>query len=272
MIRLVVRCTCVVFALLFLSSEAAWAQSAISGAARDTSGAVMPGVSVEAASPVLIEKVRVAVTDDQGRFTIIDLRPGIYTVTFALQGFNTYRQEGLELPANFTATVNAEMRVGALEESVTVTGAAPLVDVQNTQRSVVMNRELMDSVPTARNYSGMAALMPGVRMSNTDVGGNQQMEQVYMTVNGSRQTDTTLQVDGMNLNSLMNDGQVQAYFSDAAITETNYQTSGLTADVSTGGVRINMIPKDGGNTFSGQAFVGGTDGASRAGAVSPPIR
>jgi hypothetical protein len=221
---------------------------------------------------VLIEKVRAATTDEQGRYTIIDLRPGVYTITFTLSGFNTYRQEGLQLPANFTATVNADLRVGALEESVTVTGAAPLVDVQNTQRSVVMNRELMDAVPTARNYSGMAALMPGVRMSNTDVGGNQQMEQIYMTVNGSRQTDTTIQLDGMNLNSLMSDGQVQAYFSDAALAETTYQTSGITADVSTGGVRINMIPKDGGNTFSGQGFIGGTDGKWQANNVTDELR
>src|SRR6187399_464333 len=158
---------CLIFASLLLTSSAAFAQSAISGSVRDTSGAVMPGVAVEAASPALIEKVRTAYTDEQGRYTIVDLRPGAYTITFTLSGFNTYRQEGLELPANFTATVNAELRVGALEESVTVTGAAPLVDVQSTQRSVVVNRELMDSVPTARNYSGMASLMPGVRMSNT---------------------------------------------------------------------------------------------------------
>jgi hypothetical protein len=146
------------------------------------------------------------------------------------------------------------------------------VDVQNTQRQVVLSRELMDSVPTARNYSGLASLMPGVRMSNTDVGGNQQMEQIYMTVNGSRQTDTTVQVDGMNLNSLMNDGQVQAYFSDAAMAEITYQTSGVTADVSTGGVRINMIPKDGGNVFSGQVFVGGTNGDWQANNVTDELR
>jgi hypothetical protein len=263
---------CLIGAVLWLASGAAFAQSAISGSVRDTSGAVMPGVTVEVASPVLIEKVRSAVTDEQGRYAIIDLRPGIYSVTFTLSGFNTFRQDGLELTANFTATVNADLRVGALEESITVTGSSPLVDVQNTQRSTVVTRELMDAVPTARNYSGMAALIQGVRMSNTDVGGNQQMEQIYMTVNGSRQTDTTLQVDGMNLNSLMNDGQVQAYYSDAAMAETTYQTSGITADVSTGGVRINLIPKDGGNVFSGQAFVGGTDGSWQANNVTPELQ
>ena len=168
--------------------------------------------------------------------------------------------------------MNADLRVGALEESITVTAASALVDVLNTQKSVVVNRELMDAVPTARNYSGMAALIQGVRMSNTDVGGNQQMEQIYMTVNGSRQTDTTVQVDGLNLNSLMNDGQVQAYYSDAAMAETTYQTSGITADVSTGGVRINLIPKDGGNVFSGQAFVGGTDGSWQANNVTDELQ
>jgi Carboxypeptidase regulatory-like domain len=264
--------TCLVPVFLWLASGTALAQSAISGSVRDTSGAVLPGVTVEVASPVLIEKVRSGITDDQGRYTIIDLRPGVYSVTFTLPGFNTHRQEGLELPASFTATVSADLRVGTLEESITVTGSTPLVDVQNTQKSVIINRELMDAVPTARNVTGMASLIQGVRMSNTDVGGNQQMEQIYMTVNGSRQTDTTLQVDGMSLNSLMSDGQVQAYYSDAAMAETTYQTSGITADVSTGGVRVNLIPKDGGNIFSGQAFVGGTDGAWQANNVTDELR
>ena len=270
--RFSVRGLGLVFLCLVITSTDAAAQSAISGLARDTTGAVMPGVTVEATSPVLIEKVRSVTTDDQGRYTIVDLRPGTYSVTFTLTGFNTYRQEALELPANFTATVNAEMRVGALEESVTVTGAAPVVDVQNVQRSQVLNREILDAVPSARNYSGLAALMPGVRMSNTDVGGNQQVEQIYMTVNGSRQTDVTLQVDGLKLNSIMGDGQIQAYYSDAAQSEITYQTSGITAETSGGGVRINMIPRDGGNTYSGSAFVGGTRGNWQSNNVTEELR
>src|SRR5262245_47390769 len=169
-------------AFCVLTPAVASAQSAITGLVKDTTGAVLPGVTVEAASPVLIEKVRSVSTDAQGRYTIVDLRPGLYTVTFTLTGFNTFKQEGLELPANFTATVNADLRVGALEESVTVTGASPVVDVSTTQRTQVLNRDMLDAVPSARNYSGLAALMPGVRTSNTDVGGNQQMEQIYMTV------------------------------------------------------------------------------------------
>ena len=261
-----------VTSFLLLASAIASAQSAISGIVRDTSGAVMPGVSVEASSPVLIEKVRSVVTDGEGRYSIVDLRPGTYTVVFTLTGFNAFRREGLELPANFTMTINADLRVGALEESVTVTGASPAVDVQSTQRTHVLNRELLDSLPTGRNYSGLAALMPGVRMSNTDVGGNQQMEQIYMRVHGSRQTDTTVQVDGMQLNSLMSDGQVQAYYSDAANAEVTYQTSGVGADVSAGGLRINMIPKEGGNRTSGSAFAGGINRAWQGDNVTPELR
>ncbi|MEQ1911629.1 MAG: TonB-dependent receptor, partial [Vicinamibacterales bacterium] len=250
-------CGLVTLVVLLLAPATARAQSAIAGLVRDTSSAVLPGVTVEASSDVLIEKSRTVVTDGDGRYTIADLRPGTYTLVFSISGFATFRREGVELPANFTSTINAEMKVGALEESVTVTGASPIVDVSNTQRTQVLTRDLLDSLPSARNYSSLAALMPGVKLSNTDVGGNQQMEQIYMRVHGSRQTDTTVQVDGMQLNSLMSDGQVQAYFSDAASAEVSYSTSGGGADVSAGGLKINMIPKEGGNRTSGSLFVGG---------------
>ena len=256
---------------LLLPSVAA-AQSAITGLVRDTTGAVLPGVTVEVASPVLIEKVRTGVSDAQGRYTIVDLRPGTYTVTITLTGFNTFKSEGLELPSNFTATVNADLRVGSLEESIVVTGATPVVDVQSTGRTQVISRDLLDAVPTARNATGLASLMPGVRMTATDVGGSQQMEQVCMTTQGSRRTDTTVQVDGMMMNALLNNGEVQAYFSDAASSEVSLSTTGSGADVSGGGVRINMIPKEGGNRFTGSAFVGGTDGKWQSKNVTDELR
>ncbi len=269
--RRLVRLGSIFLGLLLLPTLAS-AQSAITGLVRDTTGAVLPGVTVEAASPVLIEKVRTVVSDGEGRYTIDNLRPGTYVVTFTLTGFSTLRREGFELPGNSTMTLNADLRVGAVAESVSVTGASPIVDVQNTQRTQVLTRDLLDALPTARNYSGLAALMPGVRMTNTDVGGNQQMEQIYMVTHGSRLTDTTVQVDGMALNSLLSDNQVQAYFSDAANSEVTYQMSGLGADVSGGGVKINMIPKEGGNRFSGSAFIGGTDGSWQGDNVTPELK
>jgi hypothetical protein len=262
----------VFFGACFLVPSLATAQSAITGLVRDTTGAVLPGVTVEAASPVLIEKVRTGVSDAQGRYSIVDLRPGTYTVTITLPGFNTFKSEGLELPSNFTATVNADLRVGSLEETITVTGLTPVVDVQTTGRTQVISRDLLDSVPTARNATGLASLMPGVRMTATDVGGSQQMEQIYMTTQGSRRTDTTVQVDGMMMNALLNNGEVQAYFSDAAAAEVSLSTTGSGADVSGGGVRINMIPKEGGNKFSGSAFIGGTNGKWQSSNVTPQLR
>ena len=129
------------------------AQSAISGIVKDSGGGVLPGVTVQAASPALIERVREAVTDEQGRFTIVDLRPGLYKVTFALSGFATLVRDGIDLPSNFTATVNAELKVGALEESVTVSGDAPIVDVQSAQHTAILKRDLMDAIPTGRTYA-----------------------------------------------------------------------------------------------------------------------
>ena len=124
------------------------AQSAISGVVKDSGGGILPGVTVQAASPALIERVRDAVTDEQGRYTIVDLRPGLYKVTFALAGFTTLVRDGIDLPSNFTATVNVELNLGALEESVTVSGNSPIVDVQSAQHTAILKRELIDAIPT----------------------------------------------------------------------------------------------------------------------------
>jgi len=131
---------------------------AIAGVVTDTTGGVLPGVTVEAASPALIEKVRTATTDEQGQYKIVDLRPGVYTVTFTLTGFSSVRREGLELSTGMTLPVSGELRVGSVEETITVTGASPVVDVQNVRTQNVLTREVLDTVPTARNFQGFAAL------------------------------------------------------------------------------------------------------------------
>src|SRR5688572_8161601 len=154
----------VVFAMAVLIPSAVYAQASIAGAVRDTSGAVLPGVTVEAASPALIEKVRTVVTDGAGNYRIIDLRPGQYTVTFTLPGFNTVKREGIILEGSFSATVNADLRVGALEETITVTGAAPVVDIQSVRQQQVIDREAIRDLPTSRHATGVAALIPAVNV------------------------------------------------------------------------------------------------------------
>src|SRR5262245_64218092 len=145
------------------------AQSAITGVVKDAQGAVMPGVTVEASSPVLIERSRSAVTDGQGTYRIVDLRPGTYVVTFTLAGFQTLRREGIELPSEFTATINADLRVGALEESITVTTASPVVDVTTAVHTQVISREVLDAVPTGGTIQGVGQLVVGVNLSLPDV-------------------------------------------------------------------------------------------------------
>src|SRR5712664_4519535 len=171
-VRLVVVSGCVVFL-----PATAWAQAEtgnIAGVVRDTSGAVMPGVTVEAASPALIEKVRSVTTDNQGLYRIVDLRPGSYTVTFTLPGFSTFRRDGIELTTGFTATVNAELRVGTVEETVTVSGASPVVDVQNVQQQTTITRATLDAIPTSRRPAQLVTLIVGADAGGTnfhDVGG-----------------------------------------------------------------------------------------------------
>src|SRR4026208_733895 len=146
--------------VLLLVPSAAWAQAAITGVVKDASGAVLPGVTVEAASPVLIEKVRSVVSDDTGQYRIVDLRPGTYEVTFTLTGFSTYKREGIELTGSFVATVNADMKVGALEETITVTGETPVVDVQTARTQQTLTNDVVTAIPTARNYQNLHVLVP----------------------------------------------------------------------------------------------------------------
>jgi hypothetical protein len=235
---------------LFLSS-AAYAQSAIVGVVTDTSGAAMPGVTVEASSDVLIEKVKTAITDGDGAYRIADLRPGVYSVTFTLPGFKTFRRDGFELASEFTATLNTELGVGALEETITVTGASPVVDVTSTAKTAVLNREAIDLIPTGRSIQGLGQLVLGVSLNLPDTGGARAMQQTYMSTHGMTTANTTVLVDGQMTNGLQGDGAIQSYYNDAMNAEMSYQTAAIGAETSSGGVRLNMIPREGGNQFHG---------------------
>lgn len=215
----------------------------------------MPGVTVEASSPALIEKSKTVVTDSEGAYKIVDLRPGTYTVTFTLEGFNTFKRENLDLPGNFTATVNGEMKVGSLQESVTVSGSAPVVDLQSAATAQILPRAVLDAIPTGRSIWATGQLVPGVSISAPDVGGSRGMQQVYMAVHGSETRDNADLVDGLRMNSFDVDGSIQAYFNDLMFEEIGYQTTALPADMGGGGVRINMVTKDGGNQFRGTQIV-----------------
>src|SRR5206468_4184893 len=156
MFSLLQRSSAFLLVLLLLPSSAyAQFSGAITGVVKDASGGVLPGVTVEAASPALIEKIRSVVSDDSGQYRIVDLRPGTYSVTFTLPGFSTVKREGIELSGNFVATVNGDLKVGALEETITVTGETPVVDVQTAKVQQTMGKDVIAAVPTSRNVNGI---------------------------------------------------------------------------------------------------------------------
>src|SRR5467141_1067644 len=188
-----------------LLPAAARAQSsgagAIAGVVRDTSGAVIPGVMVEAASPALIDRVRSVVSDERGLYRIVDLRPGSYSVTFTLPGFSTFKREGVELTTSFTATINAEMSAGSLAETVTVLEEAPVVDIQNVRQQTTIARETLDAIPTTKRLGQYASIIPGATYTNPtfqDVGGNQG-EGGQFGVHGQRGADLSTNVGGLNI-------------------------------------------------------------------------
>ena len=225
------------------------AQSSITGVVRDTSGAVLPGVTVEAASEVLIEKARSAVTDETGQYRILELRPGTYTVTFTLTGFNTVKREQLELPADFVSTVNADMRVGTLEETVTVTGESPIVDVQSARRRRTLDETLIESLPTAQGYAAVMVLMPSMVQSN---GGNNNVllspGMIVFGGRGGRGNEGIAQTDGIGTGAAINGGGVSGYGRLDTTEEVVLTASGGLGDVEVGGPIVNLIPRNGSNT------------------------
>ena len=244
-------CFGLVLAIVMVAAPA-WAQEAgISGVVRDASGAVLPGVTVTATSPVLIEKERVGVTDGEGRFALTQLRPGVYRVTFALTGFNTVIREGIVLSAGFTANVAADMRVGGIEETVTVTGASPIVDVSNVRRQTVVSNELLETLPTSTKSVGQLATLTTGLTGLGDVGGTYQVEPGQDVVSGGGafhgKSGTKVSYDGMGMENSSGNSSYQ--LNAASVDEMVMSTSGISADTNADGLVVNIIPKEGGNQF-----------------------
>jgi hypothetical protein len=245
-----------VLALVAFTPAAAYAQASIVGLVRDTSGAVLPGVTVEASSPALIEKVRSVVTDGTGQYRIQNLRPGTYTVAFSLPGFATVRREGIELTGSFVATVNGDLRVGAVEETVTVTGESPVVDVQSTVRQRVMDREILDTIPTGRTQYNLGVLVPGVVLGGgQDVGGSGgQTAFPDLQVHGSKASDSVETMGGMSISVLSTGTHQPVRVNPAGTQEIVLDTAAGDAEFTVGGVRIHRIPREGGNIFNATFF------------------
>ena len=261
-IRFARSASAALIALLLVGPSRLFAQGGISGSiagvVRDSSGGVMPGVTVEAASPALIEKTRDAVTDSEGRYSIASLRPGIYSISFALEGFTTIRREGIELSANFTATVNVDMRVGSLEETLTVTGVSPIVDVTNVVQKNTVSRQVLDAAPIGKTFVNMASLTPAVIMSGQALNdmGNGGDRSGSMMVHGSRTTESQIDQDGMPIHNGLarGGGQFGFYNNDGSTQEMMIEIGGMNAEHEIGGTRANIIPKEGGNTFRGSIY------------------
>ncbi len=259
----------IVAAGLALVPSAVSAQSQFTGLVTDESGAALPGVTVEVASPVLIEKIRTGVTDGTGRYTIIDLRPGTYKLTYTLAGFATTIRDAVELPTQFVATINVQLKVGSLEESITVSGETPIVDTQQAARTVVLGRDLYDALPTTRSIQSIGQMIPGIRLSVPDVGGERVLEAPANRSHGMGEDSQTMLVDGMSVAASA--GGQMPYTNDQMEAEVSVRTSALPASVSSGGVNLNSIPKDGGNIFTGAAFLGGFTNSWQSDNLTPEL-
>ena len=260
-------------ALLALLPGAALAQSSISGLITDETGGALPGVTVEASSPDVIEQVRVGVSDGQGRYAIIGLQPGTYTVIFTLPGFSTFQREDLGVGAGVSVPVNAVMAVGALEETVTVSGETPVVDIQQAAQQQVLDRDMLDSLPTNRTTHSVGSLISGLKMSGTMVGGiGSTVVQMYVKAPGQHAQQNTVTVDGLDVKLGGYGAGQQAYNNFGMTQEVSIETNPASAEVAGGGVRLNMIPKDGGNTVSGDVFFSGMNSSMQANNITQELK
>jgi hypothetical protein len=253
-----------------LLPAAAYAQATLTGTVRDNSGGVLPGVTVEASSPALIEKVRTVVTDGTGQYRIIDLRPGTYTLTATLPGFVTVRREGIELTGTQTLAFPIEMRVGGLQETITVTGETPVVDVQSARREVVMDNNVVQTIPASRAAGALLNATPGLTVDNNGIALSPTM--TFFSANGGANNEGRMSVNGMTVGAARSGG-VSSYVYDAVgVEEVAVRVGGGLGETDTGGPIMNLIPRSGGNTFAGTAFTSFAGDWSRGDNLNDELR
>ena len=254
----------VLVGILLLTHAAAAQDAGIAGQVQDDTGGVLPGVTVTAASPVLTEQQRIAITDGEGRYTFTQLRPGTYSVIFSLPGFNQILREGILLSAGFTANINAELGVGGIEETITVTGASPVVDIQNVRRQSSIDAEALATLPVGmKHVNNLITVTPGFT-GLADVGGRYSQPGNYHGKAG-----TKVAYDGMGIENSSGNSSYQ--INSLSVQEFVAQTSGIGADTNADGAVINTIPKEGGNTFN--AIIAGfyTDSTFESDNLSPEL-
>jgi hypothetical protein len=250
--------------------------SSIVGVVKDSSGGVLPGVTVEASSPVLLEKTRGTVTDGEGRYQIAELRPGSYAVTFTLAGFATLKRDGLELTPNFVATINAELHVGTLTETVVVTGETPLVDARSVAKGAVISQATLTALPTSKSVGSMLAFVPGAvsPTNGVDTGGTKGEQSVRISVFGARPNDMRQMTNGMQYTNLNGDGGGRLYFVNPITIQENVIDLGAagSAQYQFAGAVVNTIPREGGNQWSGAVFGAYTNHALQSDNLSDDLR
>ena len=238
--------------VVLLLPATVFAQASLTGTVRDASGGVLPGVTVEAASPALIEKVRTAITDGAGQYRIVDLRAGTYSLTFTLPGFNVVRRDNIELTGSQTLTIPAEMRVGGIQETITVTGESPVVDVQSARREVVIDNNLIQTIPASRAAGALLNVTPGLTVDGNGIALSPTM--TFFSANGGANNEGRMAVNGMTVGAARSGG-VSSYVYDAVgVDEVSIRVGGGLGETDTGGPIMNIVPRSGGNTFSGTAF------------------
>ena len=264
------KCVAMLAAIVLLPALA-FAQGTLTGTVRDASGGVLPGVTVEATSPAIQGGVRSVVTDNAGIYRIIDLPGGTYSLSFTLPGFNVVKRDEIQLGGSATLTIPIELRVGDLQETITVTGETPVVDVQTVKRETVLDAEVIQTVPGTRTVGNLLNATPGLTVDGNGVNATPTM--TFFSARGGQTNEGRMTVNGLTVAAAFNGGGVSSYILDSVnADETSVVVSGGMGESDTGGPVMNIVPRSGGNNFRGQAFYSNAGDWSRGDNLDDELR